>query len=75
MLLGLGRINFNILFWMLSEFLIFGSILPYSFMVEGKNDFLKNTCFIVNSGIASEFRVIYRRLCDEGVVLERSVGV
>ena len=64
-LLGLVRINFQTLLLkilMFSEFLIFWSRLFNSWIVEEKNKFLKNSCFILNWGIVSGFCVIYRRL-------------
>ena len=44
---------------MLLNFLICGSRLFYSFIVEGKKEFLKKSCFVRSWGIFSEFRAKY----------------
>lgn len=60
---------------MLPEFLVLRSSWFHLFIVEGKNEFLKNSDFIVNWGIVSEFRVINRRVWVKGVMLKRYLGV
>ena len=57
-LFGLGRMNFKILplkMLMLLEFLICGSRLFHSFIVEGEKELLKKSCFIRSWAIFSEF--------------------
>ena len=44
---------------MLMDFLICGSRLFHSFIVEGKKEFLKKSCFVRSWGIFSEFRAKY----------------
>ena len=44
---------------MLLDFLICGPRLFHSFIVEGKKDFLKNSCFVRSWGIFSEFCAKY----------------
>ena len=44
---------------MLLDFLICGSRLFHSFIVEGEKEFLKKSCFVRNRGISSEFRKKY----------------
>ena len=59
---GLDRMNFKILLLkipMLFDFLICGSRLLHSFIVEGKKEFLKKSCFARSWGIFSEFREKY----------------
>ena len=54
--------NFRILLLkilMLLDFLICGSRLFHSFIVEGKKEFLKKSCFVQSWGIFSEFRTQY----------------
>ena len=51
--------NFRILLLkilMLLDFLICGSRLFHSFIVEGKKEFLKKSCFVQSWRIFSEFR-------------------
>ena len=54
--------NFKILLLkilMLLDFLICGSRLFHSFIVEGEKEFLKKSCFVRSWGIFSEFRERY----------------
>ena len=44
---------------MLLDFLISGSRLFHSIIVEGKKEFLKKSCFVRSWGIFSEFREKY----------------
>ena len=51
--------NFEILLLkilMLLDFLICGPRLFHSFIVEGKKEFLRKSCFVRSRGIFSEFR-------------------
>ena len=51
--------NFRILLLkilMLLDFFICGSRLFHSFIVDGKKEFLKKSCFVQSWGIFSEFR-------------------
>ena len=62
MLFGLEQMNFKILLLtipMLLDFLICGSRLFRSFIVEGKKEFLKKSCFVRSWGKFSEFREKY----------------
>ena len=59
---GQCQMNFKILLLkilMLLDFLICGSRLFHSFIVEGKKEFLKKSCFVRSWGIFSEFREKY----------------
>ena len=65
---GLGRLNFKILLLkklMLLDFLICGSRFFQSFMVQGKKEFLKKSCFRRSWEIFSEFRAKYLLLGEE----------
>ena len=62
MLFGLGRMNFRKLLLkilMPLDFLLCGSRLFHSFIVEEKKEFFKNSCFVQSWGIFSEFREKY----------------
>ena len=65
MLLGLGCINFK----------VFGLSLLHSFIVEGNNEFLKKSCFILSWGIVYEFRIVYFRLYVVGIMVKRKLSV
>ena len=72
MLFGLGRMNFEILLLKkptLSELRMCGFRLYHSFIVEGKNEFLKKLCFVRIWEILSEFLVKYLE-ADEGTNLK-----
>ena len=61
MLFGLGRMNFEILLLnilMLLDFLICGSRLFHSLIVEAKKEFLKKSYFVRSWGIFYELRKI-----------------
>ena len=73
MLLGLGRMNFKHLLLKtqtLSELRMSGSRLTHSFIVERKNEFLKNLYFVRIWKILSEFLVKYLEV-DEGTKWKR----
>ena len=62
MLFGFGRMNFKILLLKkpaLSELRMSRSRFFYSFIVEGKKEFLKKLCFAQICKILSEFLVKY----------------
>ena len=61
-LLGEGLINFRILFTETTksfEFRRVGPKLFHSMIVEGKKEFLKRFCLILNQGMLSTFFVVY----------------
>ena len=68
MLFGLGRMNFKHLLLKtqtLSELRMSGSRLPHSFIVERKNEFLKNLYFVRIWKILSDFLVKYLEVDEE----------